>query len=170
MTQNGYPDEESIGSLDEALKVKKYPLTVDYYLNLINYEILSPHDNKKIRVERLPIDTENIVILRSRGNYAKANIMERAMYQRRISPDEMLQILKDSSLTKHVVHSKSVSYPNGIYSTKDMSHNNHCGKLIKNETTNLEIEVIVKSTDSHNLELHSRLKNHKNIFKAKLGP
>ena len=42
--------------------------------------------------------------------------------------------------------------------------------MIKNETEDLEIEFIVKSTDLKNLEFDSSTPNHKNVFKARLGP
>ena len=40
---------------------------------------------------------------------------------------------------------KDVSYPLGIYSVKEIKYNSFYGKLFRNETRNVEVELIMEN-------------------------
>ena len=56
---------------------------------------------------------------------------------------------------------------NGLYSSQSLFVRNHYGKLLKNESTDLEIEFSVKYSRLVNLELDG---SKGNTFVGKVGP
>lgn len=157
---------------------KRYPLEVDYKFKLTNYDLLHPHSTLREKFElcqkinvKVPVDQSNVIILRCPENdKSKCNIYSIKMHQRRLSRAEFEEIVEQSAEATHKIHHESPKQPQGLYSSKTMWYNSHYGKLIKNVTSDIEIDFTIESTDLQNLELDSDISGHGNVFTAKLLP
>jgi len=118
-------------------------------MKLTNYELLSPHlvsgMRKKIVVKALPVNETHIVIFRCSAIKRRKISFETKLYPRRLLSAELQALV--TYWAKKYFYESDTHHPRGIYSVRTMEWSYHTGRLISNETLNMEIEFKIRTVD-----------------------